>query len=253
MEIWKDIPNYEGYYQVSNLGNVRSIDRVIKNRKAEYLLKGKDIKFSIDGGGYKKVKLSINGNKKDIKVHKLVAITFMNHKPNGFINVIDHIDGDKLNNELNNLQIISNRENTSKGYDNIETTSSYTGVSYEKQHKSWRARIYINGKNLSIGTYKNEKEASNAYNIALSNINLYNGNIEEFRESLGISVKKLSKFRGVSKKGNKWFSQIVINRNHIHLGYFDKEEEAYNVFLKAKQNKHLFTNKNEFINKIITI
>ena len=44
MEIWKDIPNYEGYYQVSNLGNVRSIDRVIKNRKAEYLLKGKDIK-----------------------------------------------------------------------------------------------------------------------------------------------------------------------------------------------------------------
>ena len=37
------------------------------------------------------------------------------------------------------------------------------------------------------------------------------------------------------------------------IGYFDKEEEAYNVFLKAKQNKHLFTNKNEFINKIITI
>ena len=85
MEIWKDIPNYEGYYQVSNLGNVRSIDRVIKNRKAECVLKGKDIKFSIDGGGYKKVKLSINGNTKDIKVHKLVAITFMNHKPNGFI------------------------------------------------------------------------------------------------------------------------------------------------------------------------
>ena len=70
---------------------------------------------------------------------------------------------------------------------------------------------------------------------------------------MAYSVKKLSKFRGVSKKGNRWFSQIVINGNHIHLGCFDKEEEAYNVFLKAKQNKHLFSNKNEFINKIKTI
>ena len=45
MEIWKDIPNYEGYYQVSNLGNVRSIDRVIKNRKAEYLFKTGEINY----------------------------------------------------------------------------------------------------------------------------------------------------------------------------------------------------------------
>src|SRR6056297_3432752 len=111
MEIFKDIPNYEGLYQVSNLGIVKSRNRVVKNRWEFYVLKGKKIKGSINSDGYIVVRLSKNKIEKDFKTHQLVAMAFLGHKPCGNKLVIDHINNKKSDNRLENLQITTQRHN----------------------------------------------------------------------------------------------------------------------------------------------
>ena len=108
MEIWKDIEGYEGLYQVSNLGNVRSLDRIKKqfnhNGIATIRYKGKLLKKRIQKGtGYNTITLYDNNSNPKIKsVHRLVAETFIPH-PNNYP-VINHKDGNKLNNEVDNLE-----------------------------------------------------------------------------------------------------------------------------------------------------
>lgn len=163
-EVWKDIPEYEGLYQVSNLGNVMSLsrDKLSRNRNGffKFTTKEKLLKLFIDDKGYYMVKLYNKSIKKTLKVHKLVAITFLNHKPNGYVLVIDHIDNNKTNNKLENLQIITQRENASK---DRKGTSKYTGVSWNKIHNKWESYITINKKRKFLGYYVNELEASEVY------------------------------------------------------------------------------------------
>lgn len=184
LEEWKDVPvvGYEGLYQVSNMGRVRSVDRVIENsigKKCYY--KGRVLKLSVDGNGYYLINLSKEGKRKAIKVHQLVAMAFLGHKPNGMDRVVDHVNGDKLNNNVSNLQLTTNRENTSK--DRVGS-SKFIGVSWHKQMKKWRVEIRINGPKVFLGLFHNEEEAGRRYQLALSNINKYNGNPKEFRDYL---------------------------------------------------------------------
>ena len=159
MEVFKDIPNYEGLYQVSNLGNVKS------------LRKGLILKGYKDSRGYVNIKLQEKGIKKYYRIHQLLAITFLNHNPNGYSIVVDHIDNNKENNNLNNLQVISQRENLSKDKKGL---SKYVGVNWNNSAKKWVARISINGKRKFLGYFSEQKEASEAYNIELSLINKSN-------------------------------------------------------------------------------
>lgn len=108
MEEWRDILDYEGVYQVSSLGNIR---RWRKKYKRHDLLKVQLDKKK----GYYRINLCLNSKIKKFWVHSLVARVFLNHIPNGMASVIDHIDNNKLNNSVDNLQIISNRENLIKG------------------------------------------------------------------------------------------------------------------------------------------
>ena len=75
--------------------------------------------------------------------------------------VVNHIDFNKLNNNVNNLEIVSNRVNTSKNH--LKSTSKYTGVYYNKINKSWIADISINGKSNYLGSFKTEEEANQKY------------------------------------------------------------------------------------------
>lgn len=151
MEEWKDIKGYEGHYQVSNLGNVRSLKR-------NKVLK---LKIVVDGRGYCVVTLH-NKGQKIRKVHQLVAESFLNYfsNKNRFL-VVDHIDNNKKNNKLDNLQIISCRKNVSK--DVKGKTSIYTGVCKHKQHKNWYSQIKINGKTKYLGLFNCETSAHIAY------------------------------------------------------------------------------------------
>ena len=103
-EIWKDIPNYEGVYKVSNLGNVKSFNNRIKDKNPIILKQTIDRK-----NGYLTVSLSKNGKKKIYRVHKLVASIFIDNFNN--YPVINHKDGNKLNNCVDNLEWCTYKQN----------------------------------------------------------------------------------------------------------------------------------------------
>jgi hypothetical protein len=168
-EIFKDIPNYEGLYQVSNLGNVKSLPKNVKMPNGGLRIqKEKILKYDIDKNGYFIVSLYKNCKSKKIKVHQLVAMAFLNHKPNGMTIVVDHKNNDRSNNRLENLQLLSNRENCSK--DKKNSYSQYVGVVYNKRDCNWRYQIHIKGKTKFLGYFSNELEAHNAYQNVLKNL-----------------------------------------------------------------------------------
>jgi hypothetical protein len=166
-EIWRDIKGYEGIYQVSNLGRVKSSDRV---DYAERSLKGRMLKQNPNSGGYLMVNLFLNGKQKTRTLHQLVAEAFLNHEACGMKVVIDHIDNDKQNNKLENLQLISQRQNSSKN--SIGKTSIYTGVSFRPKINKYVARCRHNKKQIYLGGFETELEASEAYNDFLKTIEL---------------------------------------------------------------------------------
>ena len=169
-EIWKDIPNYEGLYQVSNLGRVKSLDRKVKHSVTGLLVnrKGKIIKNNKSSSYYRCV-LSACNNRKTYLVHQLVAMAFLGHKIDGHKIVVDHIDNDKTNNNVKNLQLISSRLNSSKDIKN--KTSKYIGVCWHKRDEVWVSQIIINGKKHFLGAFNSEVEASNMYQSKLKTIN----------------------------------------------------------------------------------
>lgn len=160
-EIWKTIPGYNDY-QVSNLGRVKS-------------LKGWGIKERIMPGtlnsfGYLAVGLSIKGKQKIWRIHQLVALAFLDHVPNRKT-VVDHINGIKTDNRLENLRIISNRKNTSLGYLKKETKSKYTGVGWHSSAKKWYAAIHYQGKRIKLGYFDSEDQAGQVYQEKLKELN----------------------------------------------------------------------------------
>lgn len=162
-EHWKNIPDYKSHYQISNLGNIKSLKQT-----TEKLLKPCN-----DGRGYYKIKLYNKGKAQQYKIHQLVAIAFLNHKPDGYNIIVDHIDGDTLNNKLSNLQLISNRENTSKDKWKYNKTSKYSGVSFDKQGNRWKAGITSNKIYYNLGSFQHEIDAFIEYQNALIHINKY--------------------------------------------------------------------------------
>lgn len=116
-EIWKDINGYNGMYQVSNLGRVKSLDRKRycghKNSEPQ-LIKGRILKQRYDRAGYIRVKLSKNSTSKLVTLHRLLAVNFIDNpynKPN-----VNHIDGDKSNNSLDNLEWCTQKENVQHSF-----------------------------------------------------------------------------------------------------------------------------------------
>ena len=160
IETWKDIPGYKNY-QVSNLGNVRSLN-YRRTGKIKVLIK------SINSRGRYKVNLSVKGKTfHNTHISILVAKAFLNHKPNGGKIVVDHINNIPTNDKLYNLQVITQRENTTK---DKKGSSKYVGVSWNKSSNKWQSSIYVNGKYKYLGIYKSEQKASQVYQNALKNI-----------------------------------------------------------------------------------
>ncbi|MEO2507264.1 NUMOD4 domain-containing protein [Clostridium paraputrificum] len=111
--IWKDIEGFEGYYKVSNQGDVYSCRRNIK------------LKQRIDSKGYKRVCLHLNGLVKDCQVHRLVAIAFIDN-PNNYP-IINHKDKNPLNNICNNLEWCTYKYNNNYKDRNIKLSESLKG------------------------------------------------------------------------------------------------------------------------------
>ena len=102
-EIWKDIKDYEGLYQVSNIGNVKSLARVVSHKITGHrTIPERILKPNSDGAGYLYVSLSKDGKKRNPKIHRLVAEAFIPNLEN--LPQVNHIDEDKSNNRVTNLE-----------------------------------------------------------------------------------------------------------------------------------------------------
>jgi len=167
-EIWKDVPSYEGLYQVSNLGRVKSLNRFVTRGCNSMFKKGNVLKSGVNGAGYYYVNLINNKKSKNFRVHQLVSIVFLNHTPCGYSLVVDHINNDKLDNRVENLQIITHRQNCHKRL--INSTSKYVGVHYAKNRNKWKSNITIKGKKVSLGSFNCELAAHLAYENKLKQI-----------------------------------------------------------------------------------
>ena len=110
IEVWKDVVGYEGIYQVSNLGNVKSLSRIIlRNGKYPFLSKEKLLKINVNKFGYSYISLENNGEQKYFLIHRLVGIAFILNNENK--SDINHINGVKTDNIVNNLEWNTRKEN----------------------------------------------------------------------------------------------------------------------------------------------
>jgi len=167
-EVFKDIPEYEGLYQVSDLGRVKSLSRLIVKRHYSNICKEKILKSGKNPRGYLIVVLRKNLKSKTVQVHQLVAIAFLNHKPCGLTLVINHKNFITVDNKLKNLEIVTNRENSNKKH--IKSSSQYVGVCWNKRVGKWVSCIRRDGKKKFLGSFVDEYEAHLAYQKELKEI-----------------------------------------------------------------------------------
>lgn len=170
-EIWKDVVGYEGLYQVSNLGRVRSCDRKTRNRNGVVTKRGRLLSFFYYGG-YLNVSLCMGGNKQNKKIHRLVAEAFIAN-PNNYP-IINHKDENKLNNNANNLEWCTYSYNTlyGSGIEKRRNTYQKTGIGKLAAQKANRTKLRNNAINAprpvnqysldgqKIARYESTEEAS---------------------------------------------------------------------------------------------
>tara|TARA_R110000772_G_scaffold180536_1_gene291822 strand:+ start:800 stop:1294 length:495 start_codon:yes stop_codon:yes gene_type:complete len=154
METFKDIPTWEGIYQVSDIGNVKSLPR--RYSPGENILRP-----TVSRDGYLKVCLKANERKESFEVNRLMALAFISDSYTERDLVCDHIDRDRKNNKLSNLRLVSHRKNSTNTVRANRLTGAY------RQGNKWQASIGTMNKSKYIGLYATEMEAHQAYLKAL--------------------------------------------------------------------------------------
>lgn len=174
-EIWKDVVGYEGYYMVSNIGRVRSLDRSIylPSKGTYKKLNGRILRFYKSKFGYYCIVLQKEKNLRRARVHRLVAESFIENKCKNHT-IVNHINKNRKDNKIENLEWCSQRENVTHGERSKNKTSKYTGVRWVTRDSKWRASIFINNKYINLGTHFNEEEARDSYQKALKEYHIIN-------------------------------------------------------------------------------
>lgn len=113
-EIWKDINDYEGSYQVSNYGNIRSLTRKVNKWDGEKTIKGQLIKQELNNSGYYKVSLYKSQKYKHFYIHRLIATHFISNPENK--PCVNHINGIKADNMAENLEWCTRSENSKHAF-----------------------------------------------------------------------------------------------------------------------------------------
>ena len=122
-EIWKDIPGYEGYYQVSNIGRVKSLERIVHykpgsksaNPHKSHIVRERILTQRVADTGYYVVTLSKGAKRKIALVHRLIACSFITNKDPAAMRDINHKDGCRTNNDIDNLEWCTRSYNVNYG------------------------------------------------------------------------------------------------------------------------------------------
>ena len=156
-EIWKDIQGYEGLYQISNLGRVKSLSREVKTgvfgrAVSTRIIKEHILKGRFDKDGYYTIYLSHKGKAIQYKIHRLVAIAFL--EPIEGKELVNHINGIKNDNRLNNLEWCTNKENLTHAHNEL----------YDESHIYYNSMICIREKDGEIVEFSSIRKAAISVN-----------------------------------------------------------------------------------------
>ena len=155
----KDIKRFEGLYQVSETGIIKALERKVKMPNGGIkIIKEHYPKLSKTKKGYIKVMLTnLTGIRKGFFVHRLVLATYLKESKLQ----VNHKDGNKENNDLSNLEYVTNRQNVIHSIDKTKTSSKYTGVT--KKGNKWQCQKMINGKKTYLGLFDTAEQARDKY------------------------------------------------------------------------------------------
>lgn len=161
VEEWRDIKGFEGLYQISSHGRVRSLARTIKRRNRIAQIQTRILRQYKNKFEYWNVDLKNDKIINKCRIHRLVAKTFIPNPLN--LQFVDHIDRNKHNNHISNLRWCSKSQNQQNVAKTLNKSSTYKGVYYNMSRNRYHTNIRINDKQSFIGSYDNEVEAAEAY------------------------------------------------------------------------------------------
>jgi hypothetical protein len=164
-EIWKDIPGYEQYYQVSNLGKLRSKPREIKRRNGHYVMPSKILTLQKNNHGYMYFQTKVDKQYKKLYIHRAVCMAFIpntNNKPH-----VNHMDSNPLNNNVSNLEWVTHIENMHHAMNagRFEASFAKTVEKFKKTIED--KQIPVVGTNIKTGEevrFKSINEAGRHFN-----------------------------------------------------------------------------------------
>ena len=164
-EIWKDIKGYEGLYQCSTCGNIRSLDRYIcESSGKKQFRKGQMIVPRKNKNGYLQFALNKNAKRKMVYVHIIVAETFIENINDNL--VVNHKDGNKLNNNIDNLEWCSYSENNLHSYRKLNRITSNEGCTPKSVY-------IIDTTSKSLKCFNSIAETSREIKLSTTQINRY--------------------------------------------------------------------------------
>jgi len=169
-EVWKDIQGYEGYYQISNLGSVKSLERKLPHNKFKNVIcnyKERIMKQNNDTKGYPSIMLRVNNVIKTLRIHRLVAQAFIpnpENKPQ-----INHINGIKTDYSIINLEWCNQSENNTHAYKTgLRTSECVRGIN--SNHSKLTEENVLEIRRRFLNENISRKELSEIYNVSRRNI-----------------------------------------------------------------------------------
>lgn len=153
---FKFIGRYKNYYYVTKDGKVFSTDRKVRcHKNSSRIIPGKQLKGSSDKDGYLYVTLTIDGIEKNERIHRLILECFVGLSDL----VVDHLNGNKQDNRLQNLEYVTSKENTRRYHIRNKGSEDLVGVNFNKSQNTYKVTRWINGKLKHFGTFKNIQDA----------------------------------------------------------------------------------------------
>ena len=232
MEVWMDIEGYEGYYQVSNMGKVKSLKRNVKHYIGgtktinERLLKNTVV------NGYHQVDLSKQGIRKRFLVHRLVANAFIENPKKKL--QVNHIDGDKTNNNTSNLEWVTASENVTHGH----LTGLHQAMSGSKNGHAKLSESQVLKIRHEYSQGETQKELAKKFKVSTWTIqgiveNRTWKNVKGSKREENFTKGK-SNYKWVEKHRNKYRGRFTYNGERVDCGLHATAKEAHEAVLKTR-------------------
>ena len=157
-EIWEKLINENQNYLISNFGRVKSCYRqIMRSDNKIFTIEERILKQAINKYGYLQVAFYVGIKLKSFTTHRLVGNYFVENKNN--FNQVNHINGVKTNNKVENLEWVTSMENNCHKYLKSKKASKYIGVTFCKELNKWRSKIFFNNKQVHLGVFDCEIDA----------------------------------------------------------------------------------------------